>query len=672
MNGRKFALRFGAAAALLCGICLSADAETIPPVEAFAVLPAHPPQISPDGKRFALIRDINGRPAVAVYKIDTPQEPPQIVTSDDWIIEYMRWIKNDALIIYDTKNMKIGVYDRFSSDLLRPLGDAAAALLNERKLVQLTAYAQIIDIDLDSPDTVYAIYQNSVYSMNVRTGANATPFVKHYVGPATSGGFYRHDDPINLGGDIAIKWFMDGHGKVLARVDSFRDRASYDSPLWHRTLKVLEGDDWRTLGTYDATVDVDDGIAGVSEDGGAIIRLAPRPDGTNSVDRIDLKSGAETTIFRNPKYDVRDTLHDDWTGKVIGYVVDEDMPVYRYLDPKREALQKGLEAAFPGLSVHPVSTDLAGDRSIVEVVGPKMPESYYLYDRTTHHATAVAASYPDLTERELGDVKPYGYAARDGLPVPAYLTLPPGRNPHNLPLVVMPHGGPDSRDDMSFDFMSQFLASRGYAVLRPEFRGSAGYGRPFTVAGLHQWGLKMQDDISDGVKKVIADGIADPKRVCIFGASYGGYAALVGATLTPELYACVISFAGISDLPNILGYDRRQFGEDASHGSWTTTRMGDLFTDSAQLDATSPALHADRVRAPVLLLHSELDVTVPIAQSVLMYNALKEAGKKVEFVRVPGDDHYLRLEQTRLRVLQEVEKFLGANIGAETSVTAAK
>jgi dipeptidyl aminopeptidase/acylaminoacyl peptidase len=182
----------------------------------------------------------------------------------------------------------------------------------------------------------------------------------------------------------------------------------------------------------------------------------------------------------------------------------------------------------------------------------------------------------------------------------------------------------------------------------------------------------MQDDITDGVKKTIADGIADPKRVCIFGASYGGYAALAGATVTPEVYACVISYAGIASLPNLLGYDEREFGVDISHGSWTTTRMGDLFTDSAQLDATSPALHADHVRAPILLLHSELDVTVPIAQSVLMEAALKQAGKKVEFVHVPGDDHYLRLEQTRLAVLHEVEKFLAANIGAEASATAAK
>jgi hypothetical protein len=176
MIGRKFTVRFGAAAGMLWIALANANADTKPPAEAFAVLPAEPPQISPDGTRFALIRDINGRPAVAVYKIDAAQDPPQIITSDDWIIAEMRWVKNDALIVYDTKNMKLGLYDRYKSDLLRSLGDAATALLNEHKLVHLTAYARIVDIDLDSPDTVYAIYQNSVYSMNIRTGAKRRRF----------------------------------------------------------------------------------------------------------------------------------------------------------------------------------------------------------------------------------------------------------------------------------------------------------------------------------------------------------------------------------------------------------------------------------------------------------------------------------------------------------------
>jgi len=627
-------------AAMFFGAPFAALAQTKPPVAAFAVLPAEPPQISPDGSRFALIRGIDGRPSVAIYKVDAPQDPPQIVTSDSWIAVGLKWVKNDVLLVYDNKNVKIGLFDD-----LRPFGAVTSVSLNDNSLARLSFLGNIEDIDLDDPNMVYASSGNFLYRNNIRDGSSRHLFMKKPSGP-------EHE--------IAARWFLDGHGRVLASLDRTRDDKS-DTLVWHDTLRVLENDTWRALGSYDVTIDQGDSVAGVSEDSRAFIRLAPDDAGTVSVHRIDIADGAETKLFQDPNYDVADTLEDQWTRKIIGYAVDEDMPVFHYFDPKREALQKGLEQAFPGLSVHADSTDLAGDKAIVVAVGPRTPASYYLFDHTTHRATAIVASYPDLNESELGEVKPYAYTARDGLRIPAYLTLPPGRQPRNLPFVVMPHGGPDARDDMGFDFIRQFLANRGYAVLQPEFRGSRGFGRAFTKAGLHQWGLKMQDDISDGVKKIIADGIADPKRICIFGASYGGYAALAGATLTPELYACVASLAGPSNLQNMLSYARKKFGSNAE--DFWMTRIGDADADTAQLDAASPALHADRVTAPVLLLHSELDVTVPIEQSEMMEAALRKAGKKVQFVRIDGDDHYLSLEQTRLRVLQELERFLAASIG---------
>lgn len=651
----RLSLAAFAAAAVLSLVSAHAGTQVEPPVSAFAELPPSSPMMSPDGTRFAVIRGVNGRPSVLVYKFDAPSEPPQIVTSADWIIEHMRWVKNDTLLVYSKKNMKLGVYDRYRSELLRPLGDAAAVWLKDKKFVELTAYADLADVALDDPDNVYVLAQGSVFRMNVRDGGRPEPYIKKYLGPEQETG---------------VKWFLDGHGKVLARVDAFHDPNFPDLPRWHETLRVPDGDGWRDLRTYEATVDEDDGVQGVSEDGKSIIRVAPDAKGTASLTSLDIATGKEIRLFQDPTYDVSKGIVDEWTGRVIGYEIDEDMPVYRYFDAKRQTLQEALEHAFPGLSVHIVSADLARDKLIVETVGPRTPESYYLFDRGSHRATPIAAGYPSLDENILGDVKPYPYAARDGLPIHAYLTLPPARPAHNLPLVVLPHGGPDARDDMRFDFMSQFLANRGYAVLRPNFRGSAGYGRPFTEAGLHQWGLKMQDDISDGVKKTVADGIVDPKRVCIFGASYGGYAALAGATVTPELYACIISFEGVADLPSMLGYEHHQFRMDLTDGSFWTTRMGDAFTDSALLDASSPAQHADRAIAPILLLHCELDVTVPISQSEAMDHALNEAHKRVEFVRIAGDDHYMSLEETRLRVLDEVEKFLGANIGHGADVAA--
>ena len=636
MMGWKTVARVCAAAAMLCGAPCGAQAQTKPPAAAFAVLPTEPPQISPDGSRFALIRGINGRPTVAIYKVDAPQDPPQLFGSASLIVSGLRWVKNDVLLILDRANIKMGLFEK-----LRSTGSVAVVSLKDNKITRLPIPAQIVDIDLDDADMICVNFGGSLYRINVREGGH----LQHLMEPPSGGE-----------NAIARGWILGGHGNVLARLD--RRRNTSDPPSWRDTLNVLESGAWRTLGTYDATVDQGDGLAGITEDEHAFIRLAPDSAGTISVDRIDVTTGVETKLFQDPTYDVAGVLKDEWTGMIIGYAIDEDMPVYQYFDARRAALQKGLEQAFPGLSVHAVSTNLAGDKAIVEAVGPRTPASYYLYDRATHRATAVAASYPELNENDLGEVKRYAYTARDGMHIPAYLTLPPGRQPKNLPLVVIPHGGPDLRDDMAFDFISQFVANRGYAVLQPEFRGSRGYGRLFTTAGLHQWGLKMQDDISDGVKKMIADGIADPRRVCIFGGSYGGYAALAGATLTPELYACVASLSGPSNLRDMLSYSRKKFGVTAEN--FWVTRIGD---DSAQLDAASPVLHADRVTAPVLLLHSELDVTVPIEQSETMESALQKAGKKVQFVRIEGDDHYLSLEQTRLRVLEELEKFLAANIG---------
>jgi dipeptidyl aminopeptidase/acylaminoacyl peptidase len=350
---------------------------------------------------------------------------------------------------------------------------------------------------------------------------------------------------------------------------------------------------------------------------------------------------------------------------VLGVTYIDDRVQHVYFDAERQRMQGALERTFPGRTVTISTCDTAVSICVVATSGPKRPPEYFLLDVRTMHTTPLGSSYPQLAEADLGDMRPYGFTARDGLTIPAYLTLPPGRGAKNLPLVVMPHGGPDARDYMAFDWWAQFLANRGYAVLQPNFRGSAGYGGAFTTAGAHQWGLKMQDDLADGVAKLVADGIADPKRVCIVGASYGGYAALAGAAFTPDIYACAVSFAGISDLKEMLRVEERDEGRESVVVSFLQSRIGDRHnsSDEARIEATSPALHADRIKIPVLLLHATGDTTVPIAQSKEMRDALARANKSVQFIELSGDDHYLDLAATRIRVLSEIEKFLAANIG---------
>lgn len=223
-------------------------------------------------------------------------------------------------------------------------------------------------------------------------------------------------------------------------------------------------------------------------------------------------------------------------------------------------------------------------------------------------------------------------------------------------MVVLPHGGPEASDTPYFDWLAQFLAMRGYAVLQPEFRGSTGFGVAFRRAGRGQWGGLMQDDVTDGVKAMIRQGVADPHRICIVGGSYGGYAALAGAAFTPKLYACVVSINGVSDLPAMLGYEKGQHGTESDAVAYWEGDIGSQF-DSKVIDH-SPVNSAADVEAPVLLLHAINDTVVPIAQSEEMAKALAALGKPVTFIKLDGEDHWLSNAPTRLEVLEDTDHFL--------------
>jgi dipeptidyl aminopeptidase/acylaminoacyl peptidase len=228
--------------------------------------------------------------------------------------------------------------------------------------------------------------------------------------------------------------------------------------------------------------------------------------------------------------------------------------------------------------------------------------------------------------------------------------------------VILPHGGPEAHDDSGFDWLAQFLASRGYAVLQPQFRGSDGFGSAHADAGRHQWGLRMQDDVTDGVRALTEKGIADPKRICIVGGSYGGYVALAGAAFTPELYACAASIAGVSDLPAMIGYTVKMEGEESNLLAYWRDHIGSPL--DPQVIAKSPARSAATIRAPILLLHGTEDTVVPLAQSKMMARALDAANRQYSLVELPGDDHYLSTSATRVLMLGELEKFLAPFLAA--------
>jgi dipeptidyl aminopeptidase/acylaminoacyl peptidase len=579
----------------------------------------------------AAIQVLNGHPAVVIYKTGAaPGTAPVVMDYREWVVTGVRWVKNNVLLVYVKQSAgpvpremyTFGHIDMFDAD--------------GKNGRDLDAY-YLADDDLDDPDHFLVLSGHGIALVDAATG---------YIHARTEETeMYRAKAMVTDGHGHVVAWVQ--HGKI-SKTD---------------TLFVRDGDSFRELGTFDASGDNNSDIAGLSEDGKAIIHLQKNKAGFSTVVSRDMASGADTELFSVPGFDVDHVIVDEWSDRVIGAAYTDESNHYYYFDPKKQALQAALEKAFPGQSAVAVTSDLAGRFTVVLVDGPAKPPIYYLLDRKTNHATAFAAPYSRLEQVQLAEMKPWHYAARDGLEIPAYLTLPPGKPASNLPLVVMPHGGPYARDALGFDWWAQYLANRGYAVLQPNYRGSSGYGDTFTQAGSRQWGLKMQDDISDGVKKAIADGIADPKRVCIVGASYGGYAALAGAAFTPDLYACAVAVAGVSDLPRMLRADNEDYGALSQVMSFQIVRIGSLDDDRKQLDATSPVLHADQVKCPVLLIHGEGDTTVPIVQSEVMEAALKEANKPVALVRIPKVDHYLSTSAARVTVLTETVSFLDKYIG---------
>lgn len=639
----------------------AATAETAPvttPVEAFGTIPIFTnPRLSPDGTHLAAIQSFKGRPAVVIYNLKGPANAiPAIVDSPDWIVQSIRWVKSDALVL-NIKSSRTAVDGKLRTWVRAIMVDAdgknARVLMNnERTLDNNVFAADVVDTLPNDPGHIMmSLYRfHDIGSMN--TAAGDLPFYLDLLLVDVKTGTSHI---LQNGSLDTIQWFTDGNGVVVARED--HNNLSRTDKLF-----TYSGQTPRAAGTFAADGDEGSGTEGLSEDGKSVVRRTLSK-GFDRLIRQDIATGDESELFAAPGYDVESAISDEWTGRIVGVTYVSEKQEYAFFDPKREALQRGIEKAFPGKSAGIVSSDLAADELVVYVTGTIEPPAYYLLDRTNHTVRPIAAPYPDLINVKLGEVRAFDYPARDGLPIHAYLTLPPGKQSKDLPLVVMPHGGPDARDMIGFDWWAQFLANRGYAVLQPNYRGSSGYGDAFTQAGLRQWGLKMQDDISDGVKKAITDGIADPRRVCIVGASYGGYAALAGAAFSPDLYACAVAVAGVSDLPQMLRTEHRMTGSESRTSNFWATRIGSSDENWDQLVATSPARHAAAFRAPVLLIHGEGDTTVRIDQSETMDEALRSSHKTVEFVRIPGEDHYLNQTNSRLRVLNETARFLEKYIG---------
>ena len=381
------------------------------------------------------------------------------------------------------------------------------------------------------------------------------------------------------------------------------------------------------------------------------IVVVERADGTIQAREIPLSGGDGAVLISGDN--TGGVLVDRDTHVVVGL---SNGLVQKLLDPVLQKRIDAARAAFPGEQAHLISYSHDFAQMIFQTEGAHNAGRYWLVDAVGRSAAPIGAVRPDVPPEQVGPTRMFAYKAADGLAMDGVLTLPPGGAGKNLPVVVMPHGGPIvAGDRVGFDWWAQAFASRGYAVFQPNYRGTLGYGESFRHAADGQYGRKMQTDVSDGLAALAKEGIVDPKRACIVGASYGGYAALAGVTLQHGLYRCAVAVAGVADMGRMIIWDRER-------GDPRDTRGEDFWRNltgqSGDLDAISPLKAAAKADAPILLVHGENDTVVPIEQSRMMQKALAGAGKPAEFVLMNGEDHWLSNGTTRQAMLTAVVAFV--------------
>jgi dipeptidyl aminopeptidase/acylaminoacyl peptidase len=649
------------AAASWCGLALlllvigaagvaPADAGDIapPPAEAFGALPANTDvTLSPDGRRVAWVDHTELKPRVEMFDIDA-RKPLRILALPPQLkLRQLAWNDGETLLVSFSATAETRVSSQVSREFFVTIAyDASGgegrflpSASGKERGALAAARSGLVRTRVSKPHTVI------MESFDACKGVGCLIEVDTATGAFTL---------IRAGNEHSGVWVVDRNGTPLAREDWDWKKRAY-------RVYALHGNDVREILRKDDSEQPT--LLGATLDDSALVLLAANGRPHQAAWALPLDGSPARLLADDPDADITNVTYDS-DGAVAGVYVSGSKTRMHWLDPRAQQRQEVLQRAFPGreITVSGWSTD--GKRVLTKVELPSSPPVYYLVDFTTHHADIAAEEYPGLADVKLGELREITYKARDGTPIPAYLTLPPGKRAGPQPLVVLPHGGPNARDYPTFNWLVQFLATRGYAVLQPQFRGSTGFGEAFERAGYRQWGGLMQDDVTDGVRAMIDQGIADPSHVGIVGASYGGYAALAGAAFTPKLYACAVSINGVSDLRAMLQDQVLMFGSaygvgyryiSAGESNWKE-RVGSE-TDPA-LATRSPVNSVAAITIPVLIAYGSGDGVVANEQSIRMAKAMSKAGKAVTLVKLPDEDHWLSQADTRTQLLKELESFL--------------
>lgn len=455
----------------------------------------------------------------------------------------------------------------------------------------------------------------------------------------------------------AVDYIADGHGTVRLMAVQGTSNSGYDTGRTVWMYRTPGEHDWRKLGEVRDTDGVSHGFDPVAVDRDAnVVYGFDRQDGRTALFRVSLDDTLKKElVVARPDVDVDDLIRIGRQRRVVGASWVTDKRDSQFFDPELQRLRAALGKALPGRPLLTFVDASADEKRLLLFVGSDNdPGRYYVFDKNTHHLEEVLPARPELTGVALATVKPITYKAADGTVIPAYLTLPPGSDGKGLPAIVMPHGGPGDRDEWGFDWLSQYFANRGFAVIQPNYRGSTGYGDGwFQKNGFQSWRTAI-GDVNDAGRYLLGSGIAAPGKLAIVGWSYGGYAALQSSVLDGNLFKAIVAVAPVTDLPT-LREERRYF---------TDFEIVSSFIGSGpQLREGSPAQNADRIKAPVLLFHGDQDTNVGIGESRLMASRIRGAGGRVELVEFKGLDHQLDDPQARATLLSKSDAFLRQAMG---------
>lgn len=628
---RKVALMAACAACLGVRSAVAAPLPDAVPIEQFAALPAiESPRLSPGGTKVAAKVAVNGKQSLVVTELfgnaAIKALPPGKVDINWW-----RWVNDDWLVV------GLGDQDKISGEEIY-VTRIAGVKADMSKLVPLGWTKTGIDADdvlwiardgspriLHSKSTGYFVEEDflpSVWEVDVATGEMKR---------------------IQKSMPDVYDWDADGDGNI--RMGFLYSREERPSLMYRR-----DGTSKFEKVVLKKTKEQSIPIPQVYRRDGTAIAIAD-DGGRNEVYELNLPSFTlGKKLFGDARYDVEDVIANAPDNDLDGIVVIDRKMRVDWFNPEMKAIQADLDKSVGAGNGRIVSLSRDRKKMLVEVGDPSQAGSLYYWDTNGTRMDRIGYNQPALKSRKLNPVKTINYTARDGTAIDAVLTLPRGRPSTNLPLIVMPHGGPAARDMEAFDWWTQFLAEQGYAVVQPNYRGSTGYGVAFQKLGEGEWGLKMQDDLLDAIAYTAKQGIADQKRVCIVGASYGGYAAMRGAQRDATHYRCAISYAGVSDLAAMKRYDRAFLLGSNAKRYWNK--------QVRDFTSVSPRFHAAGFGAPILIAHGVEDKRVPVKQSRWLVEALKKAGKPYQYLEQKEGDHHFSRAEDRLEFLKATKAFL--------------